>query len=100
MPRLLVLLFLAGLALAIIALIDCISTDEYEIRGLPKIVWVFRNLLLLVPADRPDRVVPRRTPATTRRRRGLVLAPGRQRDQHHPAADRTGRRSGVPARPR
>jgi hypothetical protein len=45
MGRLFPLLFLADLALLVVALIDCLSTDEYEIRALPKIVWVFIILL-------------------------------------------------------
>ena len=53
MPRLFVLLFLAGLALAIVAVIDCLSTDEYEIRALPKIVWVLIIILLLFPPIGP-----------------------------------------------
>lgn len=45
MGRLLPLLFLADLALLVVALIDCLSSDEYEIRALPKVVWVFIILL-------------------------------------------------------
>jgi hypothetical protein len=40
MGRLLFLVFLADLALLVIALIDCLSTDGDEIRALPKAVWV------------------------------------------------------------
>jgi hypothetical protein len=62
MGRLFPLLFLADLALLVVALIDCLSTDEYEIRALPKIMWVF-IILLFSPvgpivwfvAGRPDR---------------------------------------------
>jgi hypothetical protein len=68
MGRLLPLLFLADLALLVIALIDCLSTDESEMRALPKIVWVF-VILLFSPvgpiawliAGRPQRVAA--TPA-------------------------------------
>jgi Phospholipase_D-nuclease N-terminal len=45
MGRLFILFALADLALLVIALIDCLSTDEYEIRALPKVVWVFIILL-------------------------------------------------------
>ncbi|WP_093837795.1 PLD nuclease N-terminal domain-containing protein [Streptomyces aidingensis] len=35
-----VLMFLVPLALAIYALVDCISTKDDEVRHLPKIVWI------------------------------------------------------------
>lgn len=40
-----VLPFLLGLALSIYAVIDCVRTDESEVRGLPKLAWVFVVLL-------------------------------------------------------
>jgi hypothetical protein len=40
MPRLFVLFALATLALLVVALIDCLSCENYEIRALPKAVWV------------------------------------------------------------
>ena len=63
MPRLFVLLFLADLALVIVALIDCLSTDDHEIRALPRVVWAF-IIVLFFPigpiawfmAGRPQRV--------------------------------------------
>ncbi|MFB9185527.1 PLD nuclease N-terminal domain-containing protein [Dactylosporangium sucinum] len=45
MVRLYGLLFLVNLALLVVALIDCLSTDEDEVRNLPKIAWVFIILL-------------------------------------------------------
>ena len=33
------LLMLIDLALLVIALIDCLSTDEFSVRNLPKVVW-------------------------------------------------------------
>jgi hypothetical protein len=45
MPRLFVLFALATLALLVIALIDCLSCESYEIRALPKAVWVVIILL-------------------------------------------------------
>jgi hypothetical protein len=39
------LLMLVDLALLVIALIDCLSTDEFSVRNLPKVVWVFLILL-------------------------------------------------------
>jgi hypothetical protein len=62
MGRLLPLLALLDLALIVVALIDCLST-EGEIRALPRIAWVF--IILLFPpvgpiawfvAGRPARV--------------------------------------------
>lgn len=62
------LLFLVDLVLAVAALIDCLSTEEYEIRALPRIAWVF-IILLFSPigpiawfvAGRPQRAMaPRR----------------------------------------
>jgi len=52
-------------ALALFALIDCLARDEDEIRGLPKVIWVF--VILLFPllgsiawfiAGRPRSAVP------------------------------------------
>jgi hypothetical protein len=43
--RLYGILFLVDLALTVVALIDCLSTDEYAVRNLPKVVWVFLILL-------------------------------------------------------
>jgi hypothetical protein len=45
MLRLLPVLIILGLAL--LALIDCLARDQDEIRGLPKVVWVF--VILLFP---------------------------------------------------
>jgi hypothetical protein len=45
MIRLYMLFALADLALLVIALIDCLSSEEYEVRALPKIAWVFIILL-------------------------------------------------------
>jgi hypothetical protein len=43
--RLYGLLFLIDLALLVVALIDCLSTDEHAVRNLPKVVWVLLILL-------------------------------------------------------
>jgi Phospholipase_D-nuclease N-terminal len=43
--RLYGLFFLINIGLLVIALIDCLSTDEYAVRNLPKVVWVFIILL-------------------------------------------------------
>jgi hypothetical protein len=45
MGRLFPLLALADLALLVVALIDCLSVEEGQIRALPRVVWVFIILL-------------------------------------------------------
>ncbi|GIJ43349.1 hypothetical protein Val02_02350 [Virgisporangium aliadipatigenens] len=62
MGRLYPLLFLIHLALLLFALIDCLSRDEYELRALPKVVWVLLILLFspigaiaYLIAGRPER---------------------------------------------
>ncbi|GAA0802473.1 PLD nuclease N-terminal domain-containing protein [Spirilliplanes yamanashiensis] len=45
MIRLYGLLFVLDLLLLVVALIDCVSADEGEVRHLPKIVWVLLILL-------------------------------------------------------
>ncbi|WP_433076210.1 PLD nuclease N-terminal domain-containing protein [Dactylosporangium sp. CA-052675] len=45
MVRLYGLLFLIDLVMLVWALIDCLSTDEYLVRNLPKVAWVFIILL-------------------------------------------------------
>lgn len=47
MARLYVLLFVAQIALAVIALISCLSAEEGEIRALPRLVWVL--IILFFP---------------------------------------------------
>lgn len=43
--RLYGLLFLINLVMLVVALVDCLSSDEDRIRNLPKIAWVFIILL-------------------------------------------------------
>ncbi len=38
--RLILLLAFADLVLVVYALVDCLSTDSYEIHGMPKTLWV------------------------------------------------------------
>jgi hypothetical protein len=45
MVRLYSLFMLVDLALLVIALIDCLSTEEFAIRALPRVAWVFLILL-------------------------------------------------------
>jgi hypothetical protein len=45
MIRLYSLFMLLDLALLVVALIDCLSVEEYSIRALPRVAWVFLILL-------------------------------------------------------
>lgn len=45
MIRLAGLFVILDLLLIVVALIDCISTDEFAVRNLPKVVWVLLILL-------------------------------------------------------
>jgi len=45
MIRLYSLFMLLDLALLVVALIDCLSAEEFSIRALPRVVWVFLILL-------------------------------------------------------
>ncbi|OLE26101.1 MAG: hypothetical protein AUG49_08985 [Catenulispora sp. 13_1_20CM_3_70_7] len=45
MGRLFPLFALLDIALMVVALIDCLSVDEHQIRALPRIAWVFLILL-------------------------------------------------------
>ena len=64
MIRLYSLFVLIDLALLVVALIDCLSAEEFQIRALPRIAWVF-IILLFSPigaiawfiAGRPARAV-------------------------------------------
>ncbi|HZN70192.1 MAG TPA: PLD nuclease N-terminal domain-containing protein [Micromonosporaceae bacterium] len=66
MARLYPILFLADIALIVIALISCLSADEGDLRALPRIAWVF-IILLFSPigpiayliAGRPINAAPR-----------------------------------------
>lgn len=82
MGDLLPLLFLADVAILALALFDCLTTDESDVRNLPKIAWVLL-IILFAPfaigsimwfvAGRPHRVDPR---ATHPAGRGLVRPTG------------------------
>ena len=45
MIRVYSLFMLVDLALLVVALIDCLSVEEYSIRALPRVAWVFIILL-------------------------------------------------------
>ena len=51
MGRLFLLFLLINVALLVVAIIDCLSTDRTEIRGLPKAAWVL--VILLFPTVGP-----------------------------------------------
>jgi Phospholipase_D-nuclease N-terminal len=51
MGRLLPILFLAELALTVAALISCLSTEDSDIRALPRVAWVL--IILLFPPIGP-----------------------------------------------
>jgi len=51
MGRLFPLLVLANLVLVVLALIDCLATDEHQVRGLPKVLWAL--VILLFPLVGP-----------------------------------------------
>jgi hypothetical protein len=88
MGRLLPLLILVDIALLVFALIDCLASDENEIRALPKVIWVFIILLfspvgpiVWLVAGRPQRAAAGRPgawapgagfPEATRPRRSVA----------------------------
>ena len=55
--------YLLTIALTVYAVVDCIQTDDAQVRGLPKLLWLL--LILLFPIVGADRLVHRR-PAPAR----------------------------------
>ena len=53
-----VLLLVAGLALTIYAVVDCLQTKDDRVKYLPKIAWFV--LIVLIPWARADRLAARR----------------------------------------
>jgi hypothetical protein len=45
MVRFVVFLLLANIALIVVALIDCLSTDKHEVRNLPRAAWAWLIVL-------------------------------------------------------
>jgi hypothetical protein len=72
--RLYGLLLLVDLALTVIALIDCLSTDDYAVRNLPKVAWVF--IILLFSPVGPIAWFVAGRPEQTRTRAASVWRPG------------------------
>jgi hypothetical protein len=79
MGRLFPLFALADVALIVIALIDCLSVEESEIRALPRVVWVFL-ILLFSP------IGPIAWFVAGRPQRAAVSGPARTVSRGHPLA--------------
>jgi hypothetical protein len=75
MIRLYSLFMLLDLALLVIALIDCLSAEEYAIRALPRIAWVF-IILLFSPIGAIAWFVAGRPPRAVRMSNGELWRPG------------------------
>jgi hypothetical protein len=84
--RLYGLLFLVDLVMLVWALIDCLSTDEYLVRNLPKVVWVF-IILLFSPVGWIAWMVAGRPQQAARAGAGAQWRPG----SGFPEAERPGR---------
>lgn len=55
-------MFVVPLVMAIYAMVDCVQTDEYAVKGLPKVVWVFVILLFPIVGSIAWLVAGRPTP--------------------------------------
>jgi hypothetical protein len=75
MPRLYALFALIDLALLVVALIDCLSAEEYAIRALPRIAWVFL-ILVFSPIGAIAWFVAGRPAPPVRLSNGQVWRPG------------------------
>lgn len=75
MIRLYSLFVLLDLALLVVALIDCLSADEGDIRALPRIAWVF-IILLFSPVGPIVWFVAGRPPRAIRMSNGEMWRPG------------------------
>ncbi|GAB1641926.1 PLD nuclease N-terminal domain-containing protein [Krasilnikovia sp. MM14-A1259] len=75
MFRLYSLFVLLDLALLVAALIDCLSADEFAIRALPRVVWVFL-ILLFSPIGAIVWFVAGRPARPVRLSNGQVWRPG------------------------
>ncbi|RSM54661.1 hypothetical protein DMB66_37155 [Actinoplanes sp. ATCC 53533] len=91
MIRLYSLFVLIDLALLVIALIDCLSTEEFQIRALPRIAWVF-IILLFSPIGAIAWFIAGRPARAVRLSNGTTWRPG----SGFPENERP-RRSGPPA---
>ena len=75
MVRLYSLLMLLDLALLVVALIDCLSAEEFAIRALPRVAWVF-IILLFSPVGAIAWFVAGRPAPPVRHSNGSVWRPG------------------------
>ncbi|MFI5936488.1 PLD nuclease N-terminal domain-containing protein [Actinoplanes sp. NPDC051494] len=69
------LFVLLDLVLLVVALIDCLSCDEYAIRALPRVAWVFL-ILLFSPIGAIAWFVAGRPPRAVRMSNGEMWRPG------------------------
>ncbi|MEV8506264.1 PLD nuclease N-terminal domain-containing protein [Actinoplanes sp. NPDC051475] len=76
MVRLYSLFMLLDVALLVVALIDCLSAEEYAIRALPRVAWVF-IILLFSPIGAIAWFVAGRPPRAIRMSNGEMWRPGR-----------------------
>jgi len=89
MVRLYSLFVLLDLALLVVALIDCLSAEEFAIRALPRVAWVF-IILLFSPIGAIAWFVAGRPPRTVRLSNGTTWRPG----SGFPESERPQRRGG------
>jgi hypothetical protein len=75
MVRLYSLFVLLDLALLVVALIDCLSAEEFAIRALPRVAWVF-IILLFSPVGAIAWFVAGRPAPPVRLSNGTVWRPG------------------------
>ena len=76
--------FLIVLVATLVALIDCLSTDRDDVRGLPKVVWCL--VILLLPVVGVIAWFFAGRPLTTEQHAGVAQAGGPRRRQTKPLA--------------
>jgi hypothetical protein len=81
MVRLYSLFVLLDLALLVVALIDCLSAEEFAIRALPRVAWVF-IILLFSPVGAIAWFVAGRPATPVRLSNGTVWRPGNGFPEH------------------
>jgi hypothetical protein len=86
MIRLYSLFMLLDLALMVVALIDCLSAEEFAVRALPRVVWVL-VILLFSPVGAIGWFVAGRPARAVRMSNGEMWRPG----SGFPEAERPGR---------
>jgi hypothetical protein len=91
MIRLYSMFFLIDLVLMVVALIDCLSVEEFAIRALPRVAWVFL-ILLFSPVGPIAWFVAGRPARPVRLSSGEVWRPG----SGFPESQRPRRATGAP----